>query len=175
MLCVVVKVRAIGPEEWELWRQLRLAALAEAPYAFGSRLEEWQGAGDREERWRARLRIPGSYNVVAFVDGRPAGMASGVPHEGDVVELISMWVDPHVRRQGVAAGLIAAVQGWAHRIGARLIRLAVAEGNTAAVATYERSGFAYTGEVEAMPDGVHRERILTKPIPTVDQESWPQP
>lgn len=45
-----------------------------------------------EERWRARLSISGSYNVVAVLDGQLAGMASGVPTvEGGVGELISMW------------------------------------------------------------------------------------
>jgi len=42
-------------------------------------LAEWQGAGDRAERWRARLEIPDSHNVVAVLDGRPVGMVSGVP------------------------------------------------------------------------------------------------
>ncbi|MBU7600615.1 hypothetical protein JGS22_024025 [Streptomyces sp. P38-E01] len=41
-------------------RLLRLAALAEAPYAFGTTLAQWQGEGDRPDRWRARLATPGS-------------------------------------------------------------------------------------------------------------------
>lgn len=72
-------MRVLTPDDWRAWRQLRLAALAEAPDAFGSRLADWQGDGDREERWRARLGIPGSFNVVAVLDGEPAGLASGVP------------------------------------------------------------------------------------------------
>jgi hypothetical protein len=69
----VIELRVLTPDDWPSWRELRLAALAEAPYAFGSRLADWQGDHDREQRWRDRLGIPGSYNVIAVLDGqRPA-------------------------------------------------------------------------------------------------------
>jgi hypothetical protein len=43
----------------------------------------------REERWRARLSIPGSYDVVAVLQREPVGLASGVPTAEDgVKELI---------------------------------------------------------------------------------------
>ena len=76
----MIELRVLTPDDWRIWRRIRLAALAEAPYAFGSRLADWQGDGDREERWRARLGIPGSFNVVAVLDGnRPAWPAACPP------------------------------------------------------------------------------------------------
>jgi hypothetical protein len=98
----VIELRQLSPEDWAVWRDLRLLALAEAPYAFSSQLSDWQGECDREEQWRARLEVPGSYNIVAMLEGRPVGMASGMPDvEDDAVELTSMWVSPAVRGQGV--------------------------------------------------------------------------
>ena len=86
-----------------MWREMRLAALEEAPHAFGSRLSDWANA--EEERWRARLEIAGSYNVVAVMDGHPVGMCSGVPTEDDgVVALISMWVAPAAAAAASANG-----------------------------------------------------------------------
>ncbi|MGW9198268.1 hypothetical protein [Micromonospora chersina] len=79
----MIDTRVLGEGDWKMWRELRLAALAEAGYAFGSQLADWQGDGDREERWRDRLAIPGSYNVLAMLDGQAAGMASGVPTDHD--------------------------------------------------------------------------------------------
>lgn len=132
-------------DDWPLWRELRLAALTEAPYAFGSRLVDWQGDGDREQRWRDRLALPGSYNLVALLDDQPVGMASGLPGDG-VAELISMWVSPRARGRGIGDLLVREVEEWARQRGFRLLRLAVAEGNAAAAALYARNGLRPTGE-----------------------------
>jgi GNAT superfamily N-acetyltransferase len=162
----MIELRELTPGDWRIWRELRLAALAEAPYAFGSRLADWQGAGDREERWRERLSIPGSCNIVALVDGQPAGMVSGVPgDQAEVAELISMWVSPVARGRGVGDSLIAAVERWARDFGAGVLKLAVAEDNHSARALYRRSGFADTTEPgHLMPDGVRREVVMAKPL-----------
>ncbi|MEU8004931.1 GNAT family N-acetyltransferase [Catellatospora sp. NPDC049111] len=164
----MIELRVLAPDDWPIWRELRLAALAEAPYAFGSRLADWQGDGDRDERWRGRLEIPGSYNLVALLDGRSAGMASGVPTEDrGVVELISMWVHPDARGRGVGDQLLAAVEQWARQVRAEVLKLAVAEGNDSATGLYRRHGFQLTAEVgDLMPDGVRREQIMAKELGT---------
>jgi ribosomal protein S18 acetylase RimI-like enzyme len=160
--CCVVETRVLTPDDWQIWRDLRLAALGEAPHAFGSRLADWTGDGDAEERWRGRLGIPRSHNVVAMLEGNGVGMASGVPtsHVG-VVELISMWVAPGARGRGVGDVLVRDIERWARSTGARTLRLRVAEDNGRAAALYRRHGFQYTGELgDVMPDGVHRERVM---------------
>jgi hypothetical protein len=89
-----IKLRKIGVDDWPLWRNLRLAALAEAPHAFSSKLADWQGEGDTEARWRGRLSaIP--FSVVAEWRKAVAGMvsASALNPDGSV-ELFSMWVAP---------------------------------------------------------------------------------
>jgi ribosomal protein S18 acetylase RimI-like enzyme len=161
----VIELRVLTPDDWRIWRELRHAALAEAPYAFGSRLADWQGEGDREERWRERLSIPGSHNLVVLLDGQPVGMASGVPDDQDgVAELISMWVSPAARGRGAGDRLMSAVERWARQSGAHTLKLAVSEGNENAIALYQRSGFAATGEWELMPDGVRHELIMEKKL-----------
>lgn len=156
----------LTPEDWRLWRELRLAALAEAPLAFGSKLADWQGDGDREERWRGRLGIPASHNVVALVDGQPAGMVSGVPGEQDgEAELISMWVSPAARGRGVGDRLVGAVEEWARRNGATRLMLGVRAHNASAIALYRRNGFGETGvSNEPESDSTGCEILMAKPL-----------
>ncbi|GID27747.1 GNAT family N-acetyltransferase [Paractinoplanes brasiliensis] len=163
----MIEIVKLSGEDWGIWRELRLAALAEAPYAFGSRLSDWRGDGDKELRWRDRLTIPGSHNVVAVLDGAPVGMASGVPAGRDgQVELISMWVAPAARGRGVGDRLIEAIESWAVlACGAVELRLAVMPGNEKAIALYRRAGFAETGELgDPAPDGQGRELVLAKAL-----------
>lgn len=65
----MIALRILDEHDWRVWRQLRLKALEEAPYAFGSTLADWQGQGDTESRWRERLAdVP--LNVIADLEGR---------------------------------------------------------------------------------------------------------
>ncbi|MEV5837173.1 GNAT family N-acetyltransferase [Nocardia sp. NPDC052112] len=139
---IVIDVRLAGSGDWQVWRKLRLEALADAPYAFASRLEDWQGDGDRAERWRARLSIPGSCNVIAALDRRAVGMVSGFPGPRDgVVELGTLWVSRAVRGQGVGDLLVQTVAHWAVQLRASVLLLTVASDNEHAVALYRRNGF----------------------------------
>lgn len=165
MLSSMIEVRVLTTDDWRQWRSLRLAALEEAPSAFGSRLADWQGDGDREARWRDRLGIPGSHNLVALLEGEPVGMGSGVPTDDGQVELISLWVSPNARGRGVGDAILAEVERWARERGAGVLLLDVAEDNEGAARLYLRHGFAWTGELgELMADGVRRERVMAKPL-----------
>lgn len=165
----MLELRTVEADDWRLWRELRLAALAEAPYAFGSTLAQWQGPGDREERWRARLSIPGAHDLVVLLDGGPVGMASGVPdEEAATAELISMWVSPTARGKGVGDYLIQAVERWAVDRGATTLWLSVMPDNHKATALYERHGFTDTGEPgDLLVDGMGRERVMAKSLAAV--------
>jgi ribosomal protein S18 acetylase RimI-like enzyme len=147
----VLEIKVLTPDDWQLWRAARLAALTEAPQAFGSKLADWQGDGDREDRWRARLALEGSCNLLAWRADAPAGMASGIPgEEPGSAELISMWVAPAARGQHVGDTLIGAIESWVIAAGHLEIRLWVKADNAAAIRLYERHGFAFIPD--AVPD-----------------------
>ncbi|WP_039938145.1 GNAT family N-acetyltransferase [Streptomyces himastatinicus] len=153
----MVRLRVLTPEDWPLWREVRLAALTDAPHAFKTTLADWHRGG--EERWRARLEMPGAFHVVALRDGRAVGVAGGVPGEGGVRELRSVWVGPEARGHGVGDRLIGAVEGWARRSGGTTLTLGVFPGNDAAIALYRRNGF-----VDLSSDGVTGERLMVKAL-----------
>lgn len=160
----MIELRELTSDDWQVWRELRLAALEEAPYAFGAQLSDWVDA--EEGRWRARLNLPGSRNVVAVLDGEPVGMASGLRAEEDgVVELVSMWIAPDGRGRGIGDQLMAQVEQWAREADAKVLKLSVADGNEIAHKLYLRAGFTDTFEPgDLMPDGIHHEMIMRKPL-----------
>lgn len=143
-----ILIRTLSPDEWRVFRELRLAALGEAPHAFQTALAEWQGAGDTEQRWRKRLTdVP--LNLVAYLDGVAAGIVSATtPHSNVGTELISMWVAPFARGKGVGAALIDAVVSWARTRGLAHVSLDVRETNDSARLLYERCGFVDRGRID---------------------------
>ena len=159
----MLSLRTVTIDDWPLWREVRLAALAEAPHAFKSRLADWHRGG--EERWRSRLEMSDSFNVIALLDGRAVGMAAGVPVDSGISELRSVWVGPGARGRGVGDRLIAAVETWARRSDARRLTLAVILSNEAAIALYRRNGFVVTGQPGSLlADGVTREQVMEKTL-----------
>lgn len=144
-----VEVRRLGPDDWQLARTIRLRALREAPYAFGSTLQR-ESSFD-EDNWRARLGRSAWF--VTFATGEPIGVAVGIVDD-DVpraMQLVSMWVDPGWRGTGVAARLVEQVVAWTAEQAAPELGLWVADGNDRARRLYERLGFVATGERQPLP------------------------
>ncbi len=145
----------IGPDDWREFREVRLASLAEAPGAFGSRHADWVDA--EEGRWRARLTdVP--FTVVARGEEGPVGVACGAD-AGRSVELISMWIAPGRRGSGLAGRLIGAVVGWAEADG-RPTSLMVRDDNAGAIRAYARAGFVDHGVPADWPDDAPPERRM---------------
>jgi GNAT superfamily N-acetyltransferase len=146
----MVLVRVITADEWELMRDTRLAALAEAPFAFGSTYA--REVAFTEARWRGRFHDRG----VTFLaydesdDVTPAGIA-GVYIENSTSDLVSMWVRPGFRGRGVGEALIEATAAWAKARSFATLSLWVTESNAPARRLYARCGFTPTGESQPLP------------------------
>ena len=150
---MVIEAVAVTPDGWRLWRELRLAALTEARGAFGSTLEEWSGAADTEQRWRARLEtVP--LNLALTCYGDPVGMVSATAPDGDrPAELISPWVAPDSRGRGVGDEAIRRVLARVRRnFPGSNVELSVKTDNDHAVRLYERHGFVDAGPSRLGPD-----------------------
>lgn len=149
-----LEVRRVTEEDWSDWRTLRLRALAEAPDAFGSRLDQ---VDDRETSWRVRIAATEAC-FLCFDGDTPVGMVAADPSTADSTTggpttddpatdnlvLQSMFVAPAVRGRGIGRALIDAVV--AHAAG-RPVVLGVMPGNTAAIGAYERAGFVHDDSV----------------------------
>ena len=95
---------------------------------------------EREARWQDRLGDGSSLILVAVQDERIVGFcaASGA-------EIGALYVDPALWRRGAGSALLAETLAQLRRRGVRAVELWVFRDNQAAVAFYERQGFALDG------------------------------
>jgi len=133
-----VDVRRIEVGEGERLRALRLAALRDAPGAFGATAEG--DAARPAEDWDMLGGGPGA----VFVAGDWEGMA-GVYLDGERPVLWGMWVAPPARRRGLGRALAVTAIGWASDRGLERLTLSVSDAAPAAERLYENLGFARTG------------------------------
>jgi ribosomal protein S18 acetylase RimI-like enzyme len=130
------------PDDWEAARCVRLAALADAPDAFGRTLEEEVALPDDAWSERARANALGETQVgfLAFCNDVPCGLVVGALENGEA-QLSGTWVAANVRRRGTGRALVQAVCAWATERGARAISLKVVGANRGAVELYRANGF----------------------------------
>jgi GNAT superfamily N-acetyltransferase len=148
---MALAVREIGQEEWARFRDLRLRALADAPTAFASTYEG--EAAQPESWWRDRLRRSDSTLFAALDGDRWIGIAGVVVAEEapTSAHLISMWVDPRVRRRGAGGQLVDAVAAWARDRGLHGVDLWVTETNEPARRFYASCGFVEGAGRQPLP------------------------
>jgi GNAT superfamily N-acetyltransferase len=154
-------VRRARADEWEALREIRLAALADSPHAFGSTLAEERDAD--EARWRGWITGEGWAGVVAtFIADGPGpllGMATGYrPDDRPTTGwLFAMWVRPERRGEGIGRQLVAAVEEWAASLDIDQLLLHVTDGNDGAVRFYASCGFVGTSDApEPLREGSDR-------------------
>jgi ribosomal protein S18 acetylase RimI-like enzyme len=156
-----MEIRRLREDEADLLRDVRLRALADAPWAYGS--SHARELGHTPERWQWFADQLDAAIFVA-VDGEAAvGMAGGfVPEGGDAVMLWGMWVAAEARGHGLGRALVEAVLGWARERGAPAITLEVTDtARTApAAALYRSLGFAPTGERRVLDSDPSLETIM---------------
>ena len=146
-------IRRLRPEDAELLREVRLAALEESPHAFG---ETWEGA--RAADWQARAVDGASYAdravFLAVNPERPIGMVfvkCGIPPAPAFVG--GMWVDPAFRRRGVGRALLEQGITFLRLAGQRELSLWVTRGHEGVVAFYRGLGFRPNGVTSPLRAG----------------------
>lgn len=142
-----ITVRALGEDEWEQYRSVRLNALEESPEAFVATVEEERAYA--EDFWRTRLRR--SQRLLAEQQGEAVGVASvgqaredGEKDNEKVAELFGLWVAPAARGTGVATRLVQAGAEVARKQGRSHLAYWVGADNGRAVAFASGFGFRPT-------------------------------
>ena len=155
-------IRRVGQEDGQLLGEIAIRMYSDSPDAFSETLaeakqrtaEEW----DSRAKWLADS--PDVIGLIAYEDNRPFGFVMGLVGRfingsmdwecRDRVTIARTWVDPEVRRKGVASALTDTVKDWACEKGVERLELQVTENNEAAKNFYRHLGFTDTGRREPL-------------------------
>ncbi|HVT21683.1 MAG TPA: GNAT family N-acetyltransferase [Mycobacteriales bacterium] len=155
-------IRRITLGDVDVYRQVRLTALAESPSAFASTYATEAAFPDEVWAQRTAHAADGDERAMflAYEAGECIGLAGATSDDlGADMQLISMWVAPAYRGTGVAAQLVDSVVEWCAQGGARNVALWVSRGNDRARRLYERMGFVVTGDVQPLPSDPCKDEI----------------
>jgi ribosomal protein S18 acetylase RimI-like enzyme len=145
-----VEIQEIGAGNWRALRDIRLAALRDAPQAFASTYE--REAAFTEADWLRWISRGDTFLAYApELGAAPVGIVSEYEGEPGTIELISMWISPEARGRGIGRALVEAVLGQARAKSMTRVHLWVAESNRSARLLYERCGFRPTAERQPLP------------------------
>jgi ribosomal-protein-alanine N-acetyltransferase len=101
--------------------------------------------------WAHRfLTDPGHHIFIAYVDGVPAGMVTGVetthPDKGTEMFLYELGVGETYQRRGIARALVGVLADTARERGCYGMWVLTERANTAAMATYRSAGGSDDGD-----------------------------
>jgi ribosomal protein S18 acetylase RimI-like enzyme len=161
-------IRPLALDEWENYKRLRLEALTREPQAFGSSYTD--AAQKPDIYWRDRLEAGGSRLLFAVKGDVPVGMVAAYPKQegpAEQAEIVSMYVTPEERRQGIARMLLESILAdLINDASLKTVSLAVNTQQRAAIALYELLGFTIAEEVSGnMGDGKrYTEYVMERPL-----------
>ncbi|MCI1009242.1 GNAT family N-acetyltransferase [Pseudomonas oryzihabitans] len=146
-----MKIQRLGPEHAQTYRQLMLEAYAVHPDAFTSSPQEREALP--LSWWESRLSADAQTKelVWAAMDGAALLGVAGLSLEKrekarHKATLFGMYVPDRYRRLGIGKMLVAELLTHAkHSQALKVVQLTVTEGNHAAQALYEKSGFISFG------------------------------
>lgn len=139
----MITIQKLSPDDWQQYRDIRLMALKDDPLAFGSSYEE--EVGQTEHDWRARIGVI----WFAFIGVEAVGLIGLLQRENQSSKhcgyIISTWVKPQFRGQGIAKAMLKRLQDVALTSGLKKLSLQVTKTQTAAFSLYQDLGFKTVG------------------------------
>ena len=155
----MITIRRLQVGEVDLFKQIRLMALQEAPYAFPATYaaavqrsaESWREQADRSAQG------PDRATFIVFSDDLPVGMAALYRDEAEVDagELLQVWVSPEYRGTRVIWDLMDEIFKWASENGFHKVIAGVTKGNARALRFYINYGFSMTNELTTNDGGLY--------------------
>ena len=151
-----VEVRRFAPEEWPLYRTVRLHALGADPRLFSSSHAIESAYPD--EWWQARLVADDVGIFGVFRHGEVIGMTGVAVARDDrsVALLWGSWLDPALRGRGFSVPMYEARIVWARsRPEVRRVTVSHRQGNVVSARANRKHGFVFTHTADLLwRDGI---------------------
>ncbi|WP_171940484.1 GNAT family N-acetyltransferase [Herbaspirillum rubrisubalbicans] len=153
------QVRQISKDDGETLRSIRIAALTDAPYAFGATLEEAL-AQPLDEFDATAVRHATSETSTSFFLNHEMSVVGTV---GAFIEAASsgqayicaLWLEPNHRGSNGATMLVDEANRWLFTRGVESVNAWVANSNARAAAFYRKFGFTPTARTQRLPSGLY--------------------
>jgi ribosomal protein S18 acetylase RimI-like enzyme len=137
----------VTEEYWEELKYIRLASLKDSPEAFAVTFEAVSNYSETD--WRNRSAGKGGATFfIKKLENQPVGIIGGIQRDDDY-ELVSLWVSPEQRSNGIAKCLIEKIIEHAKSTGKVSIFLEVSKTNFSARTLYKKTGFTTYRETES--------------------------
>ncbi len=167
-----IVIRRITANEGALLRRLRIAALTEAPYAFGARLDDTlaEPLASFDATAARHASSATSTTFIAFVGGEAVGLIGAfeavLPPERCFI--CSLWLEPAHRGTGIAAQLVHTASAWLCQRSGQDVFAWVADANRRALAFYQKIGFVATDEHLPLPSNPAETETLFRLKPVIE-------
>ncbi|MDQ8183417.1 GNAT family N-acetyltransferase [Pelagicoccus sp. SDUM812005] len=163
----MITIRRVKLGEWNLYREVRLGSLKEAPCAFSTKFEVALERSDKSWKRQADDASEGDAQAIfiAFSDGKPSGIAAIYRDKEKMedAEVFQVWVCSKQRGAGLGTKIMDTVFEWAEQVGCRRVFASIAETNKKALGFYSRYGFVKVSEVDGETKMEKRTRSNKKP------------
>lgn len=147
-----VIVRRVAVGNLREARGVRLRALKTDPTSFGSTYEREAAFADDvwEERVARGAEGVDAATLIAFREGEAVGLVSAFRDEQapNVFDVVSMWVAPEARGEGIGRRLLEEIEAWIASCGGTEVRLGVTNVSAAARGLYASAGYEPDGRAE---------------------------
>jgi RimJ/RimL family protein N-acetyltransferase len=146
----MITIRRIRKEECDVYKEIRLRALKEAPYAF---LTTYNSAMQRsDDMWRQQVfeAATGANQAIFIVfseENIPIGLAAlyRSSTERKSGEMAQVWIAPEYRKREIGTELLGQVIHWGKENEITELEARIMEGNEQAIAFYKKNNFTETG------------------------------
>ena len=139
------RIAVLGPEDMTAWRQMRQTLWPEM--TGEENLSETESMLAAESRFFIRIAFDPQGGAIGFAEAALRTDYVNGCATSPVVFLEGIYVEPQLRRQGVARALADAVEEWGRKMGCREFASDALLENTSSHSMHRRLGFEETERV----------------------------